>query len=462
MNSLRFDMNKLKPSFIISIIYILPILMAGSIYIDDNTRVFRNFGWTVDGRYLSNLVYNVLSIGNGPLDFFPFTQIASVLILVISAAVIARAVNFSSVTAITVAILSSPFLVQNLSYRLDSLTMAMSFLVILIPFLFTERLILFFVVGIAAVVSSSFLYQVSVMAFPCMCMIYGATRSRTWSELFYLILKSAAVFIVGLLAYIISAKLLGINSRSELFLSGSDPIGVLTKNASYVRDLVFNAFKSPLIIVLAAYVILWALCLYSSVKKGLRHVVMDLLFPILIAAISLSINVILLNPWISSRALLVFPLVFVYFVTRCDFKAARNTLLIFSSVFSFGFCAVYANALKAQDEYHYLVMSDIGKIMEETGRNSFVISGGMPFSEETRRAFEVYPLLNNIIPRYFKEGSGWGQVYARRVFNVRDLSVGEQLREINNVCGNGWIKTNNLFYKKTELSVLIRFYPPDC
>lgn len=127
-------MNKLKPSFIISIIYILPILMAGSIYIDDNTRVFRNFGWTVDGRYLSNLVYNVLSIGNGPLDFFPFTQIASVLILVISAAVIARAVNFSSVTAITVAILSSPFLVQNLSYRLDSLTMAMSFLVILIPF----------------------------------------------------------------------------------------------------------------------------------------------------------------------------------------------------------------------------------------------------------------------------------------------------------------------------------------
>ncbi|HCQ0430046.1 TPA: glucosyltransferase domain-containing protein, partial [Escherichia coli] len=166
MNSLRFDMNKLKPSFIISIIYILPILMAGSIYIDDNTRVFRNFGWTVDGRYLSNLVYNVLSIGNGPLDFFPFTQIASVLILVISAAVIARAVNFSSVTAITVAILSSPFLVQNLSYRLDSLTMAMSFLVILIPFLFTERLILFFVVGIAAVVSSSFLYQVSVMAFP--------------------------------------------------------------------------------------------------------------------------------------------------------------------------------------------------------------------------------------------------------------------------------------------------------
>ena len=56
MTSTRFDMNKLKPSFIISIIYLLPILMAGSIYIDDNTRVFRNFGWTVDGRYLSIVV----------------------------------------------------------------------------------------------------------------------------------------------------------------------------------------------------------------------------------------------------------------------------------------------------------------------------------------------------------------------------------------------------------------------
>ncbi|WP_313276583.1 glucosyltransferase domain-containing protein [Kosakonia cowanii] len=462
MTSTRFDMNQLKPSFIISIIYLLPILMAGSIYIDDNTRVFRNFGWTVDGRYLSNVVYNVLSLGNGPLDFFPFTQIASVLILVISAAVIARAVNFSSVTVITVAILSSPFLVQNLSYRLDSLTMAMSFLVILIPFLFVDRLICFFVVGIAAVVSSSFLYQVSVMAFPCMCMIYGSTRSRSWSELFYLILKSAAVFVVGFLAYMVSAKLLGINSRSELFLSGSDPLGVLIKNASYVRDLVFNAFKSPLIVVLAAYAILWALCLYSSVKKGLRHVVMDLLFPILIAAISLSINVILLNPWISSRTLLVFPLVFVYLVTRCDFRAARNTLLIISSIFSFGFCAVYANALKAQDEYHYLVMSDILKIIQAEDRDSFVISGAMPFAEETKRSFEVYPLLDNIIPRYFKEGSGWGQVYARRAFNVRDLSVGEQLREIRNVCGQGWLKYNKLYYKKTEHSVLIRFYPVGC
>ncbi|WP_313353973.1 glucosyltransferase domain-containing protein [Kosakonia cowanii] len=462
MTSTRFDMNKLKPSFIISIIYLLPILMAGSIYIDDNTRVFRNFGWTVDGRYLSNVVYNVLSLGNGPLDFFPFTQIASVLILVISAAVIARAVNFSSVTVITVAILSSPFLVQNLSYRLDSLTMAMSFLVILIPFLFVDRLICFFVVGIAAVVSSSFLYQVSVMAFPCMCMIYGSTRSRSWSELFSLILKSAAVFVVGFLAYMVSAKLLGINSRSELFLSGIDPLGVLIKNASYVRDLVFNAFKSPLIVVLAAYAILWALCLYSSVKKGLRHVVMDLLFPILIAAISLSINVILLNPWISSRTLLVFPLVFVYLVTRCDFSAARNTLLIISSIFSFGFCAVYANALKAQDEYNILVMSDIKKIMDDTGNSTFVISGNMPYSEESIRAVRVYPLLHNVIPTYFKEGSGWGQVYAKRQFGIKDSSVTEQAEAIEFMCGDGWKKKGNLFYKDIKKALLVRFYAPQC
>ncbi|ELQ6240733.1 glucosyltransferase domain-containing protein [Cronobacter sakazakii] len=462
MNSLRFDMNKLKPSFIISIIYILPILMAGSIYIDDNTRVFRNFGWTVDGRYLSNLVYNVLSIGNGPLDFFPFTQIASVLILVISAAVIARAVNFSSVTAITVAILSSPFLVQNLSYRLDSLTMAMSLLVILIPFLFAERLICFFVVGIAAVVSSSFLYQVSVMAFPCMCMIYGAARSRTWSELLYLILKSATVFVVGFIAYMVSAKLLGINSRSELFLSGSDPLGVLFKNASYVRDLVFNAFKSPLIVVLAAYVILWALCLYSSVKKGLQQVAMDLSFPILIAAISLSINVVLLNPWISSRTLLVFPLVFVYLVTRCDFRFARNVLLIISSIFSFGFCAVYANALKAQDDFNRIIMEDIKSLMIENQMPIFVISGGMPFSEETRRATGIYPLLSNVMPRYFKEGSGWGQVYAKRVYGIHDASVKEQSEAITEVCGGEWRHYGPLFYKPTKKVLLVRFYPPVC
>ncbi|EOB9998031.1 glucosyltransferase domain-containing protein [Cronobacter sakazakii] len=462
MNSMRFDMNKLKPSFIISILYILPILMAGSIYIDDNTRVFRDFGWTVDGRYLSNLVYNVLSLGNGPMDFFPLTQIASGLILVISSAVIARAVNFSSVTAITVAILSSPFLVQNLSYRLDSLTMAMSFLVILIPFLFAERLICFFVVGIVAVVSSSFLYQVSVMAFPCMCMIYGAARSRTWPELLYLILKSATVFVVGFLAYMVSAKLLGINSRSELFLSGSDPLGVLLKNASYVRDLVFNAFKSPLIVVLAAYIILWALCLYSSFKKGWRDLAMDLSFPILIAAISLSINVVLLNPWISSRTLLVFPLVFVYLVTRCDFRVARNVLLIIASIFSFGFCAVYANALKAQDDFNRIIMEDIKSLMIENQIPIFVISGGMPFSEETKRAAGIYPLLSNVMPRYFKEGSGWGQVYAKRVYGIHDASVKEQSEAVKEVCGGGWKPYGSLFYKPTQKVLLVRFYPPVC
>lgn len=462
MNGMRFDMNKLKPSFIISIVYLLPILMAGSIYIDDNTRVFRNFGWSVDGRYLSNLVYNILSFGNGPLDFFPFTQIASSLIIVMCAAVVARSVNFTSVTCITVAILSSPFLVQNLSYRLDSLTMAMSFLVILIPFLFAERLVHFFVIGIAAIVVSSFLYQVSVMAFPCMCMIYTAARSKTWSDVISMSLKSAAVFVAGFLAYIISAKLIGINSRSEMFISASDPSAVLIKNASYVRDLLFNAFRSPLIIVLVAYVMLWVLCLWSSIKKGVREVVMDISFPILIAAISLSINVILLNPWISSRTLLVFPLLFVYLIIRCDFKLVRNVLLLISSIFSFGFCAVYANALKAQDEYNKVIMTDIKKLMNESGNSSFVISGSMPYAEETRRAAEVYPLIDNVIPRYFKEGSGWGQVYAKRVYGVHDASVKEQAEAIKEVCGRGWKPYGSLFYKPTRNALLVRFYSPNC
>ncbi|EFK5320725.1 hypothetical protein G6K12_003359, partial [Escherichia coli] len=151
-------------SFIMCLLYALPIILAGHIYIDDHTRTTRLFLWSQDARYAANFIYNLFSLGNGQLDYFPFTNIAGTLLVGMAAVIICIAFNIngtSNVALIVSAMLLSPFLVSNLTYRFDSLTMGLSVITAITPYLFVERTRIFSTVSLALLVITGMLYQSS-------------------------------------------------------------------------------------------------------------------------------------------------------------------------------------------------------------------------------------------------------------------------------------------------------------
>ncbi|ELY3829009.1 glucosyltransferase domain-containing protein [Cronobacter sakazakii] len=454
--------NELKICFLISLGYILPILLTGSIYVDDNVRVYQDFAWTVDGRYLSNFIFNFFSAGNGPLDIFPYPQIASVLIIALCAALIGFLTGCKSIYSILLSMLASPFLINNLSYRFDSLTMALSFLFVLLPFLFQSKTFSFISFSAIFICVSAYLYQLTILAFPCMAMIMCACKFKSSKPAIKDLTKSAIAFICGVGLYVFSIKLFGYNSRGDLFLSSPDPYAVVCRNIYYVYQLIASSIKSPTVIVYALFALLWAFLLIQSVKKNIFLFILDIVFPIFIFITSLLINIVLLDPWVSARTMFVLMFLFCYLTVRFESELLKKIILTTTAIFSFGFCAVYANALSAQDARHLIVLSEIKGIMTENERDTFVISGDMPYSLEADRAYRVYPLLYYVLPRYFKEGSGFSQVYAQRLMKIKPLSVKEQTEQIKNVCGGEWKRKGEIFYKKTSTSIIIRFSAPSC
>lgn len=454
--------NDLYACFLISICYILPIIMAGSIYVDDNVRVYQDFAWTVDGRYLSNFIFNFLSAGNGPIDLFPYPQIASVLIIAVCAALIGFLTECKSIYPILLSMLASPFLINNFSYRFDSLTMALSALFVIMPFIFKRKTIFFILLSSCFICASAYLYQLTILAFPCMAMIICACNFESPKATIIDLGKSSIAFICGVALYVFSMKAFGHNSRGDLFFSSPDPYAVLSRNIFYVYQLITSTFKSPSLVVYALFVLMWFLLLMQSINKNITLFLLDIIFPVFIFIFSLLINIVLLDPWVSARTMFVLMFLFCYLTVRFELESLKKFILIAISVFSFGFCAVYANALSAQDVRHLVVLSEIKSIMTENERDTFVISGDMPYSLEADRAYRVYPVLYYVLPRYFKEGSGFSQVYAQRVMKIKPLGVKDQADQIKNVCIGEWKRKGEIFYNKTSTSIIIRFSAPKC
>ncbi|EIK4885979.1 glucosyltransferase domain-containing protein, partial [Salmonella enterica] len=116
--------------FIIGLLYVFPIVLANVYYVDDMGRLSLGYGWDGDGRILSNVLTEALSFGNGIISIFPYSTLLSSVILVISGIIVSDMLfeNKYLKYISSLFILTSPFMLENLSYRYDSILMAVSVL----------------------------------------------------------------------------------------------------------------------------------------------------------------------------------------------------------------------------------------------------------------------------------------------------------------------------------------------
>lgn len=139
-------MNIFKKAFKISSIiigvYFIPIFIYGNLYRDDNARaVYQYMGWDLDGRPVTNEIMYWINLGNGLTDIAPLSYIISIILCALCCAITcSKILNNGSVSIIASStfLFLSPLFLQNLSYRFDILTMSLSILFSVMPFLITN------------------------------------------------------------------------------------------------------------------------------------------------------------------------------------------------------------------------------------------------------------------------------------------------------------------------------------
>lgn len=128
-----------KTSSIILCMYMIPIFIFGTYYRDDNGRVVSQyFDWDLDGRPLTDVIIKFLNFGGRLTDIAPMSQLIAIIISSITCGIICSFIvksNKLSVIISSTMLFISPFYIQNLLYRFDVVTMALSILFAAVPFL---------------------------------------------------------------------------------------------------------------------------------------------------------------------------------------------------------------------------------------------------------------------------------------------------------------------------------------
>lgn len=128
-------------------------LLCGNIYyLDDWGSASRDTSWSHFSRYLSTFILSDLStFGKGSLDISPLLQILGVLFVVKSSMIliylIRKKLDLLGIIA-SLPLGLSPYFLENLSYKFESVTMSIALFFAILPFLFQAQRRIFTVVSV--------------------------------------------------------------------------------------------------------------------------------------------------------------------------------------------------------------------------------------------------------------------------------------------------------------------------
>ncbi|ECY2488689.1 hypothetical protein F6821_24845, partial [Salmonella enterica] len=145
---------------------------------------------------------------------------------------------------------TSPFMLENLSYRYDSILMAVSVLSAVVPFIFRSHYKLFFATSFICLLISFCLYQTSTMAYfsVALCLLIKQCLNNEKAFDFRLCLNSLFCFLVSYIVYSLLISFLAVNMQRSGFITfdadGFDMIlSRLRSYESYYNSLYVSGFK---------------------------------------------------------------------------------------------------------------------------------------------------------------------------------------------------------------------------
>ncbi|EJP5179389.1 glucosyltransferase domain-containing protein [Salmonella enterica] len=469
-------------------VYVLPIILADRLYIDDILRSQLGYTfWSPNGRPLADLLMSALSFfGSNIADLSPLPLVIALAIFSLCALLYFKA-NIAEIGAIPSTIImffviANPFLLENLSYKFDVLPMITSISILLIPFIFKPTSKFGFAMSILMIVSSLCFYQASIGFYVCLAVIeYFLSFKNKLQDDTITRLKNATsraiTLCVGYFVYSAITKDMVIGeyniTHSQFIPLTNDGALTFIGNAKAIVNMFSLYFKS---IKYTSY-FMCAIVIYSVVssvvalklKKKPSHIidiVIVLLAPVLIF-LATFVHLCLLNtPVFADRVLISFGGVLM-FSSICFFLTFKNryiataliaTPLLFVFVYSYAFGA----AQKYQKEYDNRISGDIAlsvSRLDPEGKLRLLTAGTQPSSNQRTNAVNRFPSLSSLVPIYYT--GGWWGTNLIKMFGIRNYVGGAE--KDNQACGMRKVEETQIYSLYIdEINILVDFDKPSC
>lgn len=429
---------------VIFLIEISAIIRANFYYNDDLGRNLEGYtGNAYDSRYVADWISIIVGGNKYNTDMSPLTQILGCLFLAI--AVVAAAYVFNKGRNLTWmhyafgTLIMSPFFLSNMSYKYDSVFMAVSVCAAVIPFVWRDKKVLFYLSSAAGILVMCMTYQASSGIYPMMALMIAFLEwnsgEKELKESALFCLKAAAVYIASLafFALFLMKPIEEGYINTSVFSFEEFVSGVISNYKEFYLTVVADFMKNWNILTFVAILFLFILFVLQSARKKVASAGMFALMMILLLLVVFGVYPVFSRTLISPRSMYGFS----FFLMICGFA-----LLTFDGIIAWGgkavmlvlawcmfaFSFTYGNALAQQMKYVDFrvqeVIDDLADldIMLTDDEKNMMIEGDIGFCPAIENYTYDYVLITELIPVYFKGGySDWDSVYFYKYFKLPNV-----------------------------------------
>ncbi len=422
------EKKSLYTTLILSVVYVIPLVIADYDYLDDYGRNLFGYGWQHDGRFIATLLSKVWSLNADTFSIFPFSTILSALILGLTGYLLTHLFNLEKDRTIkwsSLLIVTMPTFLGNLVFKFDCLPMSLSLLVIVVPYLFYNSPLKFFITSVIGIFLSLGLYQSGATCYFIVGSLFLIKEllKTNWKLFFKRFCIYIVSFISAFLGYLAVIKIgkLPVSNRTETIIGSEHFFDLLkTNNEIFLQrlDLLLYSGNYNYIILFFSAVSATGLIyyIYQNRKNAEKIVILLPVLCILVVNIYLisSVNIILKETYWDLRTFcgLGFLLVNIaffqnflkgYFVYLSRFA----TFLVIA--FSFILIAQFGRILTNQNQFQQAVVNNLTPHFQDGSIKKIGLIGTLRIAPKNEFVYYKFPLFNNLLGNPIGQFSAWSK-----------------------------------------------------
>ncbi|EOK4145790.1 TPA: glucosyltransferase domain-containing protein [Escherichia coli] len=417
-----------KRSLFISImsglIILLPILIANRLYVDDIGRTTHGYlSWDDNGRPLTSLIMKLVTTNSSMIDVSPLPQLLGIILFCAAIHFLSSRIGIDNEfdrVLIVAATVSTPIILENLSYKFDALTMLLSAICFMVaPAISYKRKHYDYVTKIALIVSGLSMYQVNISFYiiASLC-IFISTQNHKPDNAIKNAVINALCLMGGYIVYsliIVKVYVTGAYSLEHSKLVELGDIHKVYDTALYYTKMIglyYNGFELYCLITLILIAFISLLCNFKGAafcNVGLACRIACLAtIPLALTSVLIPISF-LKYPVLHPRVLMPFS-GFVFLVSFLSLaynglvKKISRILLVAIIFPAYVFSFIYGKALETQTKYEEIITSSIYSDLIKTNykyNDNLFFSGKSLKSPVVLRIEKEKPFISELIyPTY--------------------------------------------------------------
>ena len=439
---------------VIFLIEISAIVRANFFYNDDLGRNIEGYtGNAFDSRYVADWT-SILVNGNSHItDSSPLTQILSCIFLAIAVVVVAyifsKGQNLKVMHYVCGTLILSPYFLSNMSYKVDSAFMGLSVCVSVVPFLFRDKKILYYVSSVICLLVMCMTYQASSGIYPMMAIMLAFlewnSKEKELKESLLFLLKSAVTYLLtlGFFALVLMKPIEEGYINTSIISGGGLIAGIINNYKTYYFTVVADFMKSWNILVFLVMVVLFVSIILDSKRNKVASGAMFVAMMVIMLLVVFGVYPAFSLPLILPRSMYGIS----FFIMICCFAIVSSEGLVVNIgkviIFALAWCFftfsfTYGNALSQQMKYVDFrteeVINDLTDLecFMAPGQKNMIIEGDIGLCPALDNYSYDYVLIRKLVPVYLKAGSDeWNSAYFYRYFNLPDVKRVYEVSDIS-------------------------------